>query len=652
MKRLCLPQAERDKITDGLIKGEIKLGELAGLTSQERNKVLSKYVGEDLSSVVNARFEQALVSKQKDAMRNWIKGVTKPKDPIRREMLKKVDKVSQFLEPDAQYGFLEDLAELKLGLKVTEEEASTLLSLKETVDDLKLRIPQNSPKGSEERLAYGLAVDRFKEYVGRLKLDATRLTAKERLQLRNTWQNVVDFSGFAKSVVASLDNSFMGRQGIKTLLAGDYKIWANTAVSSFKDFGKTLMNSAPEGMFKSRNDATMAMIRADIYSRPNALNGKYRAAKNGYGLGLLTEEAFPTSVPERIPLLGRVFKASETAFNGSAMRMRADLADAIIANAEANGVDMLDEAQASAFGQLVGSMTGRGEIGKAAAVGRELNAVFFSIRFLKSNFDTVTAHQFSKTMTPEAKKMAAQKTLRIAASIGALLTTAEILNPGSVEWDPRSSNFGKIQIGNRRFDITGGMAGLVVLGSRMVSVHNGEVGSWMKSSATGAYIKMSQGEYGEPTYMDTVWNFFEGKLSPSFGMVRDFWKGQNYSGEKPTVVNSVIGLVTPISADILIEELQKGNDDLLMVMLAETLGFSVSDATMTGYGKRWGELKDEIGDAETNRLLKQVTERFNDRAELLQQSNQWDRMTNEQQRDELYKIKRDETERVFRRYGL
>ena len=37
-------------------------------------------------------------------------------------------------------------------------------------------------------------------------------------------------------------------------------------------------------------------------------------------------------------------------------------------------------------------MTGRGDIGKLEVFGEEINAALFSIKFLKSNWDTLTAH--------------------------------------------------------------------------------------------------------------------------------------------------------------------------------------------------------------------------------------------------------------------
>lgn len=645
--RICLPTAERNKLRDALLNKTVTINDLYGLKSADRKKLLTKYVGEDFAQVVNAKFEAAMVSSQKTAISNWIKSATTAKDPIRRDMLKKVERIKEALTTGEQGDFLADLAEMKLGISVTEEEAATIIKLKNDVDNFKMEIDSSSPIRSEERMRYGLAVDRFKNYVGELKLEADTLSLKEKFEPKNWGEDIINAAGTAKSLIASLDNSFIGRQGIKTLLKGDYKIWADSFKTSFKLFGQEMMATSPKGWFPKRDDAVMAALRADVYSRPNALNGKYAAAKNGYGLGQFHEEAFPTSLPSMIPGLGKVFKASESAFTGSALKMRAELADAVIAAAEANGVDMLDEKQASAFGSLVGSMTGRGELTTTAAMGREINAIMFAPRFLKANFNTLTAHMFDKTMTPAARKVAAMNTLKIASSIGAIMTMANILHPGSAEIDPRSTNFGKIKIGGHRYDITGGMAGLVTLASRITpTYHNGEWGFWTMNKS-GVYTRMSQGEYGESTALDTFEQFFEGKLSPLVGVARDVWKGQKYSGEKPTFVNTVSGLTIPISVQVLQEELAKGNDDVLFAMIMEGLGFSSSEDSLGGYGKRWKEFEEKRGTDEMNKALKQITERFNSRAEAMQSSSQWDKMTNAQQKKALEKIKTEETNRIL-----
>ncbi len=647
----CLIKTNKEALLKAFKSGELTIKKLYSQSEEQNRKDFAKYVGEESASFVNAKFEQAKLSKQKKAFANFILRNTTSSDPIRKDMISKVERVKKFLKPSEEYGFMEDLAEMKLGMKVSEEEAKFLLDAKEKIDELKEKIPENSSDGSEERMAYGYALDAFKEFVAERKSGAMSLKISERFKPANFGRNLMDLAGITKSLVATLDNSFIGRQGWKTLLDGKYKVWGQTALKTFQVIGNTLFRKG-NGWFKSAGDAQMRAIRAYIYSSQNALNGKYNAAKNGYGLGVLREETFPVALPDKIPILGRVFGAAESAFNGGALFMRKKLADAVIANAEKSGVDMLDPVQATPRARRVSAMTGRGDIGRLDVFGKEINALMFSVKFLKSNFDTLTAHQFEKGLTPQMRREAALSTLRIASSATAMLAVASMLGL-DVEWDPRSSKSGQICRGNNCFDITGGMRGLITLGARIVpTLHNGEWGFWTKSGSTGKYTNTYAGEYGKDTALDTIENFFEGKLSPFAGMIRDIWKGEKFGGEKPTIVNSTIGLITPISVQTLVEELEKGNDELLLVMIAEAIGISPTKFSFSGQGKKWQELKEKKGEKIFNESLKIVQDRFNERAEKLKSSSKWKKMTNEEQGKELDKIKSEETNRIFKKYNI
>jgi len=647
---VCLPKEYRDKIKNAFVGGELTIERLYKMSDAERNSIFRRYAG-DNASLINASFEAAMLSSQKAAFVNWIKKNTTFSDPVRKDMISRIERNKKLLSPDEMNRFMDDLVEQKLGYRVSDVEAKNIMEMSETMENFKNKITPDMPRNAVERLQYGLALQQFNRYVGKLKLAATSLKFKEMLLPKNYWNDIVQLAGITKSLVASVDNSFIGRQGIKVLFTNP-KIWGQTAIKSIELFGKELVAKAPEGFFGERPDALIDGIKANIYGDPYFLDGHYRAAKNGYGLEVLREEVFPTSLPERIPVLGRVFKASETAFQGSALYMRHKLANAVIKNAEMNGVDMLDPRQATAHGKVVSSITGRGELGKLGVAGKEINAIMFSIRFLKSNFDTLTAHLFDKDFTPEARKLAGNNILKISSSLTALLAVADILG-ADVEWNPQSSRFGQICYDNHCFDPTGGMRGLITLGSRIVpTYHNGEWGLWRISAQTGKWIKIGGDKYGEQTALDTFEQFFEGKLSPAAGVVRDYLKQQTFEGKKPTFVDSFLGLITPISAEMLVDELKKGNDDILIAMLAEGFGISTTQTTMTGSGKKWQMLKDKIDTKTYNDALKIVTSKFNERAEKLKKSSRWQKMNNDERSKELDKMRKEETERIFSKYGI
>lgn len=647
MARVCLPKEYRDKLVNALKSQDLSIADLyKAPTSAERRAMLAKYVPDDQVGIVNAKFEQAMLSNQKNSLKNWVISSTSAKDLIRKDLLKRVERIKKVLNTAEEGNFLEDLVEHKLGIKVTKEETETIMMMKRAIDDAKVKIDPSEPAGSHNRMVYGFAFDDFKQYVGGLKLKAETPTFRERLQPAMWKTDVLDMALASKAIIASFDISYSLRQGIKALLHGNFKIWAKSFGTTLKTFGQEMVNSSP-GLFKSRNDAVMRAVRAEIFSRPNALNGKYTASKDGYNLGILFEEAFPSAAPERIPVLGRIFKASQTAYEAGAMRMRADLADMFIANAEQNGVDMLDEVQATAFGHLVGSMTGRSGLGSFEAQGRFLNATFFAPRFLMSNFHTLTAGQFDKAIqaSPEAKKQARLATLRIAGSIGAILLVAKTLNPDSVEEDPRSTKFGKIKVGdNMWLDITGGMAGLAVLGSRIVTGKT--------KSATGKIIEGRASAFGAQTSLDTLEMFISGKFSPGAAAVRDFLKGQDFSGKKPTVGSTLANMTVPIGVQNLVDDLKAGNDDFLVAFLAEGLGISVSRDALGGYSKQWRSLEEKKGDEVYNDALKLLTKNFRNRMDRMEKTNEWKRADQEERNKIIDKVKREETEKIMRQHGI
>lgn len=435
---------------------------------------------------------------------------------------------------------------------ITDDEVKNISEMAKEIQVTKEKITPDMPNGSKERLDYGTARAVFQEYVGELKTS----NKKPIFYIKNPKEAFIDLSGAVKSTITSLDNSFFGRQGLKVLFTNP-STWYKGFKKSWSDIGKEL-----------KGQDAMIPIKADVLSRQNALNGKYKQAK--LAVDVLSEEAYPSSLPEKIPMFGRLFKASESAFNGAALRLRSDLFDKYIKKAEEMGMDIDDPVRLESYGKLVNSLTGRGNIGKLEGISPEVNATFFSVKFLKSNFDTLTAHLLDPKMSTETKKIAANNLAKIVTGIATTLYVAEQMQPGSVETDPTSANFGKIKIGSTRFDVTGGMASMVTLAMRLMK-------NQTKSSNTGKVTKLGTGKFGSRTRWDVVGDYFEGKLSPVAGVIRDYMKGEDYDGNKPTVKSTVENLVTPMPIQDLQELLDNPDSaNVIMSMIASGLGISIS----------------------------------------------------------------------------
>jgi hypothetical protein len=574
----CLLPTEAQKFKKALKSGEINPEKLVAMTSAERNAFLAKFVGVENAKQVNALFEGKLLLKnQKAGMITWAKSVSGISPKVRRDMVAKIERMQNILDPADQEKFLNDLVDTRLRVDVTQEEAKNIADLSKAITEAKKTIkPDYTFPSTDDKFNYGANVVSLENYIKELKLQNRSVSLRQE-PVRFLAKGVGELPGIFKSLVASMDNSFFGRQGIKTLL--DFKttpIWIKGFARSWVNLGKQVL--AKGKWYTSGDDAVMDAIKADIYSRPNALNGKYKIG--GYGLEAMTEEAYPTSLPEKIPFLGRLFKASEVAYNGGALRLRADLADRFIRIAENNGINTLDKTEAVGLGHLVSSMTGRGKVASLSESGQgTANVLFFSIKFLKSNVDTLTAHMLDPGATPYARKESAKSLLRIIASLSAILTVAKTLDPDSVDLDPRGGHTGQIKIWGHWTDISGGMGSLVSLASRLVpTLHNGKLGFWTKAKS-GEYKNMFESGYGQQTALDVANGFLMGKLSPVMGAVRDVWAGQDFQGNKPTPSSVVENLVLPLTPKDTLGFLKDPNSSFVLgSTILSGLGFSVSSA--------------------------------------------------------------------------
>lgn len=640
----CLTKANEDKFKKALLGRKIDPTKLATMTSQARRDLFKQFVGDANSQQVNALFESKLLLKnQQRGFITWAKRVSGISPQARRDLLSRIEKMDKVLDPKEGEQFMQDLASTRLGIGVSQQEGKAIMDFSKKISDLKATAKDGVFASETKRLEFGTAKVNLETYLNDLKLQAKRISFREK-PLQATPKVIGEVPGALKSAVASLDNSFFGRQDIKNLLdVRTSKIWFKNFLKSWKDIGKEL-----------KGKDAMVGVKTDIYSRPNAINGKYRAG--GYGLDVLTEEAYPSSLPEKIPLLGRLFKASESAYNGGALRMRADLADRYIAIGERHGLNMLNREEAQGMGHLVGSLTGRGSLGKAEAIGKELNVFLFSIKFLKSNFDFLTAHALDKKVTGVAKKEAAKNLLSVVSSIASVLTIAKTLDPNSVELDPRSTNFGKVKIFGRWTDITGGMASMVTLASRLTwTYHRGEGGFWYKNSA-GNYTKLGT-KFGGMTALDVLESYFEGKLSPTAGIARDVWRGKTFEGKPVTAKEELKNVVTPISVQSF-NKLMKDPEasSVLGSMILEGLGFSVSTSQLTDWetstSVKIKQFKKVVGEAKFKRANEQFNKDYSEWLNKTTKTQEYKQLSVDAQADVRAKGKTKIQEKVFDQYGF
>lgn len=333
---------------------------------------------------------------------------------------------------------------------------------------------------------------------------------------RSTWEKVKEGIAEAlnvpRALMASMDMSAPLRQG-RVLISAHPKKGAQSFKEMVKYFG---------------NENTFKLAMEDIMRRPTAplmkQSGLSLTDVTADAVGLTNkEEGFMTNLAAKIPVAGRLVKASERAYVGFLNKMRADVFDDLAGEYIAGGIKPSDRPEVfQSLAKFINTATGRGDLGKFSTAAPLLNGVFFSPRFMASRIQMLNPAWYLK-QSPEVRKEAAKTFVKFVGSGVALLSLAK-LGGAEVEMDPRSTDFGKIKIGNTRYDTWGGFQQWTRFIAQLAT---GEV----KSSTTGKLRQLSKKEFPYQSRLDHSFNFFVGKFAPIPALIADLARGQNMVGE-------------------------------------------------------------------------------------------------------------------------
>lgn len=291
------------------------------------------------------------------------------------------------------------------------------------------------------------------------------------------------------------------------------------------------------------------------------------------------EEVFMGNLAEKIPLYGRMVRASNRAYTGFANKLRADLFDDILKKAQIAGRDIDDDLLKS-LADFINAGTGRGKFGlketgilpkgleKIAPI---MNAAFFSPRLMASRLNLLNPY-FYIQLDPFVRKEAL-KTLFADAAIFGTIYGIWKLNGGDVGLNPRSADFGKIKIGNTRYDPLGGFQQYVKFATQLIT---GEI----ISSTTGRTITVGEG-YKPLTRKDIILRFFENKTSPIASFVIGLLTGTTAIGEDVDVPTEVINRFIPMAVQDLYDISQEQGAEGILYGLPAVFGVGVQT-----YGKQ------------------------------------------------------------------
>lgn len=558
---------------------EVKKLNLTKMTSEERTKAFTDILGEDTGKNVSVLYERTLLLKnQEKAFDKFVdefieaegKNITKAEEKrikIKENFQKRAAEKQGIIKDEELLAIVKDTLDRKYDLEIPDDKVKQMFDIRNEIDVLK-KEAEGTPDGSEAKLAWGKKVVELSNLVGdlkqvsqsiggELKLAGQRIAGKandkEWLgmvgQVINEIGNVV-LSPAIKSVKASLDNSVLFRQGLKVLSA-DPKTFGKQAGNTWSMWSKVLSKDAMEEMATA--------FKADLVTRDLYQD----AIKAKLAIGVV-EDFFPTSVVQKIPGLGNLFKASDEAFTMFSQGSRMDLFEKYVRIfSEANGGAKPDADMMKQFAKIANSTTGRGGLGSMEASAGLLNKFLFSARFQTANINTFR-HAF--TMTGEAGKIARIQAAKHIALIGGIMTTLSAFT--DVGWNPKESTFGKARIpGTTKWvDLTGSL------------------GSYF--SVIGKSIEKIKNPEYKDTAMNVIVDFMKGKLAPVPGVGRDILEQRDYSGNKPTIASAAESLFVPITIDNPIKDNQDDFEagTIALSSFIEFLGGSVTEPSAKSEG--------------------------------------------------------------------
>ena len=586
MAKYCLMPNLANKFKKMLISGEINPEKLNAMTSEERRKFFSSILGEDNAKNVNSLFESKLLMKNKQlAMINWAKQVTGIKPEIRRDLISRIERMdASVLNPAGEDAFLADLARTKLGTDVTFNEAKVIVEYSKVVSGTKESLAL-SPDDLKLREDYGRSLLDMNEYLNSIAPSKDNIA--------------ISVMNLPRALMSTLDLSAPFRQGF--------------GMVTTKEFWKGL---AP--MVSYWNKEKFNRMQAQILGDPLFENARMAGLRtvNLTNELRLQEDAFMGNIINKIPGLS----ASERAYSGFLMKLRFDNYKRMIKLAETAGEDIKPGSQASKdIALMINNFTGAGRLSNKAEGAMPLfNTLMFSPRKVAANIQILNPATYLNPKTsPTARKEALKRLVGMVSVATGLISMAEF-SGYKQEKNPTSADFGKIKIGDTRFDVTGGNVSMAILLARIISGQT--------KSTTSGIVRDLGVDYGASSRGDTLVNFGRNKLSPTASFAADWLYGKDAIGTPFNLTDELKSRITPMIIADLIDTSSADASMVFPVALADMFGFGTQTYTSdidwaNNPGKELSQFRDKVGqnkfveaNNDYNIKVKELTDKLGDNA--------------------------------------
>ncbi len=351
---------------------------------------------------------------------------------------------------------------------------------------------------------------------------------KNAVRVEKSVQVMGNIMNFTRSIWSSLDLSAPFRQGRALAHTGEF--WKGIP-AMFKYWGSkpfyeaTMKSISDRPTFERMQKAGLAFtdLGADLSKR---------------------EEQFMSSWAGKLPGV----KQSERAYNGYLNKLRADVFDRLSKEMEDAGVNLkTDTKTLKDLGRFVNTATGRGDLGRLNQAAPLLASTLFSPRLMAARVNMLNPMYYAKLSKPVRRQ--AIKGL-LAFGVTSVIATKLLQTAGAkVEWDPRSSNFMKLRVGDTRYDTGGGFYQYLTLAARLATNQT--------KNAKGDVVNLGE-RFGSKDSLDVLKDFMRSKLSPNASLIVDARLGKNVVGEKFDPENEAVKRFIPLffqdAADVIKEK--------------------------------------------------------------------------------------------------
>lgn len=387
-----------------------------------------------------------------------------------------------------------------------------------------------------------------------VKLSQLRREVRERIhrmKKRTRRELFVDIVTLPRTLMATADFSGVLRQGA----------WL-TARHPLKT-AKIFVQSSKAFFSQNTADEIDNAIRKHEYQPIREKAGLFLASMDNIKFSQ-REEEFLSNLGERIPVWGRIVKASNRNMSSHLNLLRVASFDHFL-KLYPNATDE----ELIAWASYINVASGRGYLGAFNKVADELSIAFFSPRFSSSRIE-LPFEIFRHWRHPNVRKEIAKNIMAFVSIIGTALYLAKLAG-FEVELDPESSDFLKIKIGDTRIDLLAGLQQPM----RVMLL------AMLKVLDTAGMYKMKR----DIDLYDAISRFVRYKFAPAISMPLELMQGKDAIGQETTILQTFTNNITPMVFQEIIDSYK--SDIVLGSILAPFILLGVGVGTYKKKRKRF-----------------------------------------------------------------